>query len=439
MPTVEQNVELWTNPREWAQRGDQWSKSWGGVETQWFFAIYPRIHSYVPAGTILEIAPGFGRWTEYLRRYSKQLIIVDLVGECIEACKARFASESHITYHVNDGKSLAMIADNSIDFVFSFDSLVHAEAQNNQLLPTPFLDIRSRVVSGGELGLLSVLFHPGYATNRRFFVNYTTDEGAGLISVVAEYHASPTNPNLADPIEFRILEVAQPFTNHKGGLNLFGPDGKLYIGFGDGGSAGDPFNNGQKLDTLLGKLLRIDVDAAAPYAVPPDNPFITTPGAKPEIWAYGFRNPWRFAFDRCDGRLFLGDVGQDAWEEVDLVLKGKNYGWRIMEGAHCFSPPTGCRTRGLELPIHEYSHAEGCSVIGGFVYRGRSVRGLAGRYIFADLCGPLWALTPSGSTWTRTELLQTGLSISSLGEDQLGELYVLDYSGSIYKVRRVTP
>lgn len=310
--------------------------------------------------------------------------------------------------------------------------------QNAQLLPTPFLDIRSRVVSGGELGLLSVLFHPGYASNRRFFVNYTTDEGAGLISVVAEYHASPTNPNLADPIEFRILEVAQPFTNHKGGLNLFGPDGKMYIGFGDGGSAGDPFNNAQKLGTLLGKLLRIDVDAAAPYAVPPDNPFITTPGAKPEIWAYGFRNPWRFAFDRCDGRLFLGDVGQDAWEEVDLVLKGKNYGWRIMEGAHCFSPPTGCRTRGLELPIHEYSHSVGCSVIGGFVYRGQSVPGLAGRYIFADLCGPLWALTPSGSTWTRTELLQTGLSISSLGEDQLGELYVVDYSGSIYKVRRGT-
>ncbi len=307
--------------------------------------------------------------------------------------------------------------------------------QNGQLLAAPFLDISSRVVSGGELGLLSVMFHPAYPSNGRFFVNYTTDEGAGLKSVVAEYRVSGTNPNLADPTEFRILEVAQPFTNHKGGLNAFGPDGKLYIGFGDGGSAGDPFNNGQNLATLLGKVLRIDVDGGAPYIVPPDNPFVATAGARPEIWAYGFRNPWRFSFDRCDGRLFLGDVGQDNWEEVDIVLKGKNYGWRIMEGAHCFSPPTGCRTRGLVLPIHEYSHDLGCSVIGGFVYRGR-IRGLAARYVFADLCGPLWVLTPSGSTWTRTDLLQTGFSISSLGEDQAGELYLLDYGGTVYKIMR---
>lgn len=311
--------------------------------------------------------------------------------------------------------------------------------QNNQLLPTPFLDIQNRVVSGGEMGLLSVAFHPAYARNGRFFVNYTTDEGAGLMSVVAEYHVSTTNPNLADPTEFRVLEVAQPFVNHNGGLNLFGPDGNLYIGFGDGGSSGDPLNNSQNLGTLLGKIVRIDVDAGAPYVVPPDNPFRNTSGARPEIWAFGFRNPWRFSFDRCDGRLFLGDVGQDSWEEVDLILKRKNYGWRIMEGAHCFNPPTRCRTAGLELPINEYSHSLGCSVIGGFVYRGRRWPGLTGHYIFGDLCGPLWALTPSGTSWTRTELLQTGLPIVSFGEDELGELYLVDYNGSVYRIRAASP
>ncbi len=311
--------------------------------------------------------------------------------------------------------------------------------QNNQLLPRPFLDIRSRVVSGGEMGLLSVAFHPAYARNRRFFVNYTTDEGAGLISVVAEYRASLTTPNVAGPTEFRVLEVPQPFVNHNGGLNMFGPDGMLYIGLGDGGSAGDPFNYSQNLGTHLGKILRIDVDAGAPYVVPPDNPFRNTPGARPEIWALGFRNPWRFSFDRCDGRLFLGDVGQDSWEEVDLILKGGNYGWRIMEGAHCYNPPTGCRTRGLELPIHEYPHSVGCSVIGGVVYRGRLTRALAGRYIFGDLCGPLWALTLNGDTWKRSELLQTGMPIVSIGDDETGELYLVDYNGGIYKIALATP
>lgn len=306
--------------------------------------------------------------------------------------------------------------------------------QNNQLLPTPFLDIRSRVVSGGEMGLLSVAFHPAYVKNRRFFVNYTTDEGAGLMSVVAEYRASPTNPNVADPTEFRILEVPQPFVNHNGGLNLFGPDGMLYIGFGDGGSAGDPFNYSQNLGTHLGKLLRIDVNVGAPYVVPADNPFRNTPGARPEIWALGFRNPWRFSFDRCDGRLLLGDVGQDSWEEVDLILKGGNYGWRVMEGAHCFNPPTGCRTTGLQLPIHEYSHSVGCSVIGGVVYRGRGTPALAGHYVFGDLCGPLWALTLSGGIWKRTELLQTGMPIATIGEDETGELYLVDYNGGVYRI-----
>ncbi len=310
---------------------------------------------------------------------------------------------------------------------------------NNQLLPLPFLDIRSRVLFWGEMGLLSVAFHPNYARNGRFFVNYTADEGSGLMSIVAEYRVSSTNPNLADPTEYRILEVPKPYFIHHGGLNLFGPDGMLYIGLGDGDSPGDPLNTSQNLGLLLGKVLRIDVNAGGPYAVPWDNPFLTTPGARPEIWALGFRNPWRFSFDRCNGRLVLGDVGQDSWEEVDTILKGKNYGWRIMEGAHCFNPPTGCKTAGLELPIHEYSHSVGCSVIGGFVYRGRNWPGLVGRYVFGDLCGPLWALTPTGNTWTRTELLQTGLPITSFGEDEAGELYLMDYTGSVYRIRAPSP
>jgi glucose/arabinose dehydrogenase len=311
--------------------------------------------------------------------------------------------------------------------------------QNNKLLPSPFLDIRSRVVFGGELGLFSVAFHPNYGKNGRFFVTYTTDEGSGLMDVVAEYRVSP-NPNLADPTEFRILEVPQLSPNHHGGLNLFGPDGMLYIGLGDSAQGGDPLNNSQNLSSLLGKVLRIDVNGGAPYIVPPDNPFRNTAGARPEIWAYGFRNPWRFSFDRCDGRLFLGDVGESSWEEVDLVRRGGNYGWRLMEGTHCFNPPTGCRTAGLELPIHEYSHSVGCSVTGGFVYRGLRFPRLGGHYVFGDFCGgPLWALTFNGKTWTRTELLETGLPIASFGEDEAGELYLVDYFGSIYRIAALSP
>ncbi len=199
--------------------------------------------------------------------------------------------------------------------------------RDGRLLPAPFLDIRSRVISGGELGLLSVAFHPRYASNGRIFVNYTANQG-NLRTVIAEYHVSAADPNRADPTERVILEIAQPFTNHNGGLNLFGPDGMLYIGMGDGGSAGDPFNNGQRLEALLGKLLRVDIDGGPPYRVPPDDPFVGRSGARGEIWAYGLRNPWRFAFDRPPGRLFLADVGQNQWEEVDLIERGQNYGWK---------------------------------------------------------------------------------------------------------------
>ncbi len=304
--------------------------------------------------------------------------------------------------------------------------------RDGRLLPTPFLDIHSRVISGGELGLLSVAFHPAYASNGRFFINYTTDRG-GLKTVIAELRVSAHDPNVADPTERLILEIAQPFRNHNGGLNLFGPDGMLYIGMGDGGSAGDPFNNGQRLDTLLGKLLRIDIDGT-PYRVPPDNPFVSRLGARPEIWAYGLRNPWRFSFDRTSGRLVLADVGQNKWEEIDLIEKGRNYGWRIMEGAHCYNPSTNCSTAGLQLPIAEYGHDLGCSITGGHIYRGARIRSLAGRYLFGDYCsGRLWALSEASSgRWTMTQLLSTGLQISSFGEDQDGEVYVIDHQGGVY-------
>jgi len=311
--------------------------------------------------------------------------------------------------------------------------------QKGTLLPAPFLDIRDRVESGGEKGLLSVAFHPNYETNRRFFVDYTTRRGRQLKTIIAEYKVSDTDPNFADPTSERILlQIDQPFDNHNGGLVKFGPDGFLYIGMGDGGSAGDPFGNGQNLNTLLGKLLRIDVDSRMPYAIPSDNPFVGRADAKGEIWAYGLRNPWRFSFDRCTGRLFLADVGQNRWEEIDLIEKGGNYGWNIMEGAHCFRPPTGCNMAGLKLPIAEYDHSLGCSITGGYIYRGKQHAELMGRYFFGDFCsGRLWALTETASGgWTMTELLQTGLSISSFGEDEEGEVYIVDYNGSIYRLRQ---
>lgn len=309
--------------------------------------------------------------------------------------------------------------------------------KNGSLLTTPFLNITSRVISGGEQGLLSVAFHPNYETNGRFFVNYTAPGGgAAGQSIIAEYRVSAANPDVADNTERVLLAIPDPFSNHNGGLNMFGPDGFLYIGLGDGGSGGDPQNNGQRLDTLFGKVLRINVDGAQPYAIPSDNPFVGTTGARGEIWAYGLRNPWRFSFDPCNNRLFLADVGQNAWEEVDLILRGGNYGWRIMEGPVCFNPPSGCSTTGLQMPIGSYDHGQGCSVTGGYVYRGTASPILIGRYLFADYCsGRLWELREtSPNVWAMRQLLMTGLTISSFGEDETRELYIVHHPGSIYRV-----
>lgn len=311
--------------------------------------------------------------------------------------------------------------------------------RSGALVATPFLDVTAKVISGGELGLLGLAFHPNYASNRKFYVNYTRPLGSQWETVIAEYLVSAANPDQADPaIERILLTVAQPFSNHKGGQMAFGPDGFLYVAFGDGGSAGDPLGNGQNLQTLLGKILRIDVNATSAgraYAIPPDNPFATGGGA-PEIFAYGFRNPWRFSFDSATGTLFAGDVGQDSFEEVDIVQKGANYGWNIMEGSHCFKPATGCNMTGLTLPIIDYGRDQGGTVIGGFVYRGAAIPGLVNAYVFGDfLSGRIWGLRQNSSgTWERTELAATGKNISSFGRDENGELYVVDYSGAVWRL-----
>jgi glucose/arabinose dehydrogenase len=315
--------------------------------------------------------------------------------------------------------------------------ILHAGA----LLAKPFLDIRPRVTFSGEMGPLGVAFHPAFAQNQRFYVNYVRTLGTGqLQTVIAEYRVSTADANQADPASERILlTVNQPFANHKGGQLAFGPDQFLYIGLGDGGSEGDPQGNGQNLQTLLGKMLRIDIDhatGARPYAIPADNPFVGL-AALPEIWAYGLRNPFRFSFDSATGRLFVGDAGQDLFEEVDLLQKGANLGWSVMEGLHCFKPATGCDTSGLLLPIAEYGHAEGVAVIGGYVYRGSSIPALAGSFVFGDFgSGTIWRLTQDASgAWQRVRLLSGGPNISSFGRDLAGELYVIDYgAGAILKV-----
>ncbi len=303
--------------------------------------------------------------------------------------------------------------------------------RDRRLEPAPFLDMTSLVRSGGERGLLSMAFHPAYSRNGRFYVNYTDREGD---TVVAGYTVSD-HAERADPTSaIQLIAIEQPYGNHNGGQVAFGPDGYLYIGMGDGGWAGDPRNRAQNPRSLLGKMLRIDVDSSAPYAIPADNPFARSDDAAPEIWALGLRNPWRFSFDRLTGDLYLGDVGQNKWEEIDVQPAasrgGENYGWRIMEGAHCFNPATGCARPDLTAPIHEYSQAQGCSVTGGYVYRGVAIPDLAGTYLFADYCaGTIWGLTQDdGGAWLRTTLLKTGFAISSFGEDEAGELYVLDYS-----------
>lgn len=306
--------------------------------------------------------------------------------------------------------------------------------KNDQLLATPFLDISSKVTASGERGLLGLAFHPNFENNRKFYVYYTDTNGD---ITLAEYKATTTTSDVASPTSARrIMRIGHSTnSNHNGGCIQFGRDGFLYIGTGDGGGAGDPLGNGQNRKTLLGKILRIDINSGR-YRIPPTNPFRTSKVARREIWAYGLRNPWRFSFDPATGRLFAADVGQGEVEEVDIIKRGKNYGWNTLEGSQCYSPSTGCSSRGTILPISEYHHDEGESITGGYLYRGNGVPALQGKYIFGDfISGTIWTLTRNtDSTWTRAVLFSTGLSISSFGRDRDGEVYVVDYTGTIYRI-----
>jgi hypothetical protein len=303
------------------------------------------------------------------------------------------------------------------------------------LLPLPFLDITERVLSGGERGLLGLAFHPDYRRNGRFFVNYTRKpDGA---TVLAEFRCG-SGPTMASRDERILMVVPQPYANHNGGIVAFGPDRYFYVGLGDGGSGGDPGNRAQNPEELLGKILRIAVDHGDPYGIPSDNPFARE-GGRPEIYALGLRNPWRFSFDSQTGELWVADVGQNTWEEIDLVTRGGNYGWRVMEGAHCFNPALFCQTDGLVFPLLEYPHEQGrCSIIGGYVYRGRAITGLVGQYVYGDFCsGEMFGLQRNRKGEASREprvILKTSLQISSFGEDESGELYVLDHGGGVYRL-----
>lgn len=298
--------------------------------------------------------------------------------------------------------------------------------------PALFLDIRDRVGSkGNEQGLLGLAFHPDFAANGFFYVNYTDRNGD---TVIARFRAEG---NQADPgSEFVLLRIAQPYSNHNGGGLAFGPDGYLYIGTGDGGSGGDPEGNGQNLGVLLGKMLRIDVDGGEPYAIPPDNPFAGG-GARPEIWAYGLRNPWRYSFDAATGDLYIADVGQNLWEEINLQPAaspgGENYGWAILEGSHPFN---GEPIEGLTNPIAEYDHGEGCSVTGGYVVRDSRLPAWNGVYLYGDYCsGTIWGLLPDGQGGSVTQpLFESGARISSFGLDSQGRVYLVDHSGAVYRL-----
>ncbi len=310
--------------------------------------------------------------------------------------------------------------------------------RSDALVAKPFLDITDRVLSGGERGLLSVAFPHGFATSGRFYVDYTRrPDGA---TVIARYRVTADADIAYSASEEVLLVIGQPFANHNGGQLAFGPDGFLYIGMGDGGSGGDPLNNAQNPFSLLGKVLRIDAESAAPlYAVPPDNPFAQG-GGLPEIWSLGLRNPWRFSFDRLTGDLYIGDVGQNLYEEIDYQTAaapgGGNYGWNTMEASHCYLTPS-CNSEGLILPVAEYDHSQGdCAVTGGMVYRGRKYPDLQGVYFYGDYCsGRVRGLRDEGGRFSSIVLLDLPFGISTFGEDEGGNLYLADYaSGDIYRV-----
>lgn len=388
-----------------------------------------------------------------LRSVCTGLAAVLLLSSCLSSCRVKRSSPGGTTgiplialtpfaegftqplqvAHAGDGSGRV--------FVVEQGGLIKI-VKNGVVLATPFLDVSSLLKSAnGEQGLLGLAFSPGYGSGKgTFYINYTSAQGVGD-TVVARYRVS-SQPDIADPASAEtLLTVVQPFANHNGGKLAFGPDGRLYIGMGDGGSGGDPFNNAQNVQTLLGKLLRIDVETQpGAYTIPADNPFVGNAAARPEIWALGLRNPWRFSFDRSTGDLYIADVGQNSFEEVNMTpaasTGGENYGWNIMEGFHCFNA-AACDQQGLTPPVAEYSHGAGdCSVTGGFVYRGSEFPALQGTYLYGDYCsGRIWGAKRSEGVWTTGLMLDSGLLISAFGEDEAGGLFVVDHGGGgIYKI-----
>jgi len=311
--------------------------------------------------------------------------------------------------------------------------------KNGTLLPTPFIDLGARVTTGSEQGLLGMAFHP---TDGRVVLSFTVPGPTGGGRSRVATFTTGANPDVLDPAsEALVLEVDQPYTNHNGGDVAFGPDGYLYFGLGDGGAGGDPQGHGQSRDDLLGSILRLDLDHGLPYTVPASNPFVGQAGIRPELWNWGMRNPWRFSFDRANGNLYIADVGQNAWEEVDVQpassAGGENYGWAELEGTHCYGGG-GCSSAGTVLPVTEYNHDDGCSITGGYVYRGTAIPAIAGTYFYSDYCeGWVRSFVYQGGRATEAKSwpdLATGQQVTSFGQDARGELYIAVANGTIYRI-----
>jgi glucose/arabinose dehydrogenase len=310
--------------------------------------------------------------------------------------------------------------------------------RNGELQEQPVLDIQDLVSTGNEQGLLGLAVHPDYQNNGYIYVNYTDNEGQSQDTQIVRYTVTD---DVADRDSAKlILSVDQPHSNHNAGMLTFGSDGYLYIVMGDGGSGGDPYGHGQNMESLLGKMLRIDVNSGDPYSIPDDNPFVGQDGVRPEIWTFGWRNPWRFSFDRDTGDMWLGDVGQDKYEEISFQAAGQgggNYGWRCREALHEYDMSQNCDGKEFIDPVIEYDHSNGASVTGGYVYRGSAIPELQGRYIYGDFTsGKIWFASQTDNSVVTTEWQDTDLNISSFGEDANGEIFVIDYSGTIYRLAK---